>query len=155
MDHKWRSGTTEEVISLSRFPLSICELAKRFGPNPYHENLLKASDYICIAPIVYHSNAFYVFGGQIDYDESNIIGRFDKSTLGWTKAGELNSAREGHGGIFNGDVFIIAGGDAKYQTEACSIENGEIFCMAQAPVLDRYYVYPEMYLVDDVFCKDI
>ena len=124
------------------------------------ENLIKVHDYICLAPIVYHSNAFYVFGGDFDFEingdqESNIIGRLDASTMTWTKAGELVYARQGHGAIFNGDVFIVAGGEVEFKTEACSINYGEVNCVAQAPTLWRFQYYPEMFLVDENFCKDI
>ena len=120
---------------------------------------IKANKFISDAPIVHYSNAFYVFGGYVDDDESNIIGRLDASTLTWTKAGELNYARNGHGAIFNNELIIVAGGygnNAKKKTESCSAnENGVVNCIEQAPTLDRYYEYPEMYLVDDAFCKDI
>ena len=120
-------------------------------------NLIKAYDYIAFAPIVYHSNAFYVFGGLIDnHVNSNIIGRLDASSLTWTKAGELNYARNGHGAIYNGERIIVAGGEVSYKTESCSVnENGVVNCIEQAPILDYYADYPEMYLIDDAFCKDI
>ena len=119
-------------------------------------NLIKADKYIYKAPIVHHSNAFYVFGGLIDYDdESKTIGRLDASTLTWTKAGELNYARYGHGAIYNGERIIVAGGYGSYKTESCSVdENGVVNCIEQAPTLDNYRYYPEMFLVDDAFCKD-
>ena len=97
-----------------------------------------------------------MFGGRIDGDHANIIGRLDASTLTWTQAGELNYARRGHGAIFNNEEIIVAGGNGHYKTESCSVkENGIVSCTAQAPTLKFYYEYPEMYLVDDNFCKDI
>ena len=97
-----------------------------------------------------------MFGGYVDGSTSNIIGRLDASTLTWTKAGELNYARYGHGAIFNGERIIVAGGNGNYKTESCSVEeNGVVNCIEQAPTLYDYAFYPEMYLVDDAFCKDI
>ena len=127
-----------------------------FQIRPNSGNLIKANKFIYNAPIVYHSNAFYVFGGYVDGSTSNIIGRLDASTLTWTKAGELNYARDGHGAIYNGERIIVAGGNGNYKTESCSVdENGVVNCIEQAPTLYDYAFYPEMYLVDDAFCKDI
>ena len=120
----------------------------------HSEKLIKANEYISNAPIVYHERAFYVFGGGIDYNGStNIIGRLDASTLTWRKAGHLNNARWGHGAIFNGDVFIVAGGYGNLKTEVCSINNSSVICLEQTPTLDYYRTYPEMLLVTDEFCK--
>ena len=97
-----------------------------------------------------------MFGGYVDDYSSNTISRLDASTLTWTKAGELNYARDGHGAIYNGERIIVAGGHGNYKTESCSIEeNGVVNCIEQAPTLFYYWRYPEMYLVDDAFCKDI
>ena len=131
-----------------------------FQIRPNSGNLIKANEYIFAAPIIYHSNAFYVFGGYVDRSSSKIVGRLDASTLTWTKAGELNYARDSHGAIFNGERIIVAGGcglnDCELKTESCSVEeNGVVNCIEQAPTLDYYVDYPEMYLVDDAFCKDI
>ena len=119
-------------------------------------NLIKANTFIAYAPILHHSNAFYVFGGYVDYAYSKTIGRLDASTLTWTKAGELNYARDSHGAIYNGERIIVAGGYGSYKTESCSVEeNGIVNCIEQAPTLYDYDLYPEMYLVDGAFCKDI
>ena len=118
--------------------------------------MIKSNKYIAHSPIVYHTNAFYVFGGYVDDYSSNTISRLDASTFTWTKAGELKYARDSHGAIFNGERIIVAGGYDYYKTESCSVdENGVVNCTEQAPTLDEYAYYPEMYLVDDAFCKDI
>ena len=117
---------------------------------------IKADQYIYYAPIVNHLNAFYVFGGKIDGDPSNIIGRLNALTLRWAKAGELKLARHGHGAIFNGDVIIIACGYDKFKSESCKINfNDSVTCSVQAPTLDAYKHYPEMFLVPDTFYKDV
>ena len=126
-----------------------------FQIRPKSGNLIKVNQYIDSAPIIYHSNAFYVIG-YVDGEESNIIGRLDESTLHWTKAGELNYGRRAGGAIINGERMIVAGGWSDKITESCAVnENGVINCTEQAPTLDNYYQYPEMYLVDHAFCKDI
>ena len=138
---------------MSRFSLIFNVL---FQIKPNSGNLIKANDGIAFAPTVYHSNAFYVFGGYVDDYRLKTIGRLDASTLTWTKAGELNYAKRGHGAIYNGERIIVAGGIGNYKTESCSVEeNGVVNCIEQAPTLDYYNDYPEMYLVDDAFCKDI
>ena len=120
------------------------------------ENQFEADQDISYAPIVYHSGAFYIVGGFINGGtKSKIIGRLDASTLTWTKAGELNLARDGHGAIFNGEKLIVAGGRLNIKNEACKIDNGLVTCIEQAPNLYHYWVYPEMYLVADSYCKNI
>ena len=95
-----------------------------------------------------------MYGGVIDDYESNVIGRLNPATMTWTKAGSLNNAREGHGAIFNGDVVIVAGGSYNKKTEACTIvDDGSVTCIEQDPNLYDYRYYPEMYLVDEDFCK--
>ena len=112
--------------------------------------------FIAQAPIVYHANAFYVFGGLDDGYVSKTIGRLDASTLTWSKAGELNYARYAHGAIFNGEWIIVAGGRGEQKTESCSVnQNGIVNCIEQAPTIKGYDTYPEMFLIDDEFCKDI
>ena len=70
-------------------------------------------------------------------------------------AGELNFAIFGHGVIYNGEKMIIVGGEDNRKSEACDIVNGSVTCIAQAPTLDNYAYYPEMFLVPDSFCKNI
>ena len=57
--------------------------------------------------------------------------------------------------MFNGERTIVAGGRGELKTESCSIRNGIINCIEQAPSLYYYGAYPEMFLVDDAFYKDI
>ena len=105
------------------------------------------------------NNGFYVFGGYISGRSSSVISRLDALSETWAKVGQLTFARNSHGAIFNGDVFIVAGGwNEAFATEACSItQNGasdtKIKCVKQAPVLADYDWYPEMFLISDAFCK--
>ena len=124
---------------------------------PISKTIIKARQAIDRTAIVYHSSAFFAFGGRVDsiFYDSNIIARLDTSTLTWTRAGELNLGRKGHGVIANGDVMIVTGGRGNLNTEVCSLQNDVVECSTQWPTLDNYYAYPEMYLVDDTFCKGI
>lgn len=123
---------------------------------PDFENLITADFQTSGAPIVFHSNAFYVVGGLInEYTASSIIGRLDALTLTWTKAGELIHAREGHGAIYNGEKLIVAGGERYFKSESCDVVNGLVTCTEQEPTLYYYWAYPEMFLVPATFCKNI
>lgn len=119
------------------------------------ETLIKADKSIGFAPIVFHSNAFYIFGGWVDWKNSNTISRLDASTMKWTKSGNLKTNRSGHGAIFNGDLVLVAGGVGHLKTESCSITSGSVSCIEQKPILKDYSNYPELYLVPHVFCKEV
>ena len=71
----------------------------------------------------------------------------------WTKAGELNQARNGHNVIYDGEYLMVIGGDKHRQTEKCSLVDGSVTCTSQNPVLYSYSDYPELFLVSDDFCK--
>ena len=73
--------------------------------------------------------------------------------------GDLETARYGHGAIYDGSVFIIIGGtqgsyDDALPTEVCSMSNDNIVCRTQVPYLTEYTYYPELLLVADDFGKD-
>ena len=70
----------------------------------------------------------------------------------WTKAGELNEARNGHNVIYDGEYLMVFGGDYERQTEKCSLTDGLVSCTSQNPVLDEYTTYPELFLVSEDFC---
>ena len=80
------------------------------------------------------------------------IGRMDDSGQ-WTKAGQLNRGRYGHNVIFDGQYIIVVGGELERDTERCQLQNGAITCTTQEPKLNYYYLYPELFLVPDAFCK--
>ena len=103
------------------------------------------------APIVY-VDAFYVFGGN-DYNIGalNAIGRLDNNNQ-WSRVGNLANARSSHGAVFIDGFFLVVGGDGEYQTEKCSLQEGAVSCTSQAPSLEYYTNYPELFLVSDSFC---
>ena len=39
------------------------------------------------------------------------IARLDEKTQEWTKLGDLNTGRSGHGVIFDGQHFLVVGGE--------------------------------------------
>ena len=72
----------------------------------------------------------------------------------WTQAGELKVARYGHNVIYDGTHLLVLGGSDTRITEICSIESNMVNCKSQSPQLKDYYIYPELFLVSDSFCKD-
>ena len=110
------------------------------GSYPY------ADKYLYLAPILYHIDSFYVFAGYDDNGaESKVIGRFFAPTQTWSKAGELKAARYGHGVIFDGHQFIVAGGVGTFNTESCTVDEDGVQCRELSLQLVNYYYYPEMY----------
>ena len=78
------------------------------------------------------------------------------------KVGDLQHPRDSHGVIFVGSSFLVIGGDSDMgdQSENCSFEPGlgsavQLRCVHQPPNLYKYYNYPELFLVDHDFGKDI
>ena len=57
------------------------------------------------------------------------IARLDLATSSWTKLGNLETARNGHGVIFDDDVFLVIGGwsfDRKtLRSEKCTLSGNE------------------------------
>lgn len=119
----------------------------------------KGSDFsIHYAQIIHLSGAFYVIG---DYSGSHVstIGRFDLTTRKWTKAGDLVTGRAGHNIIYDGNYLLVIGGypgnNEPVMSEKCSITNGQVTCTSQPPELTNYSYYPELYLVQTGYCKEM
>ena len=108
-------------------------------------------------PIIYVDGGFYVIGGRIDNDSmATTIGRLDSVTQIWSKAGDLVYGRRAHNAIFDGSSIIVVGGmEGKLKTEKCEISDGQVTCKAQNPALESYAYLPELFLVDDGFCKTL
>ena len=81
-----------------------------------------------------------------------MIGRLSSSNE-WSKAGELNNGRFGHGAIFVDGFLMVIGGDDNYSTEKCEIKNEAITCESQNPSLSWYSLYPELFLVPSSYCS--
>ena len=80
------------------------------------------------------------------------IGRLDKNNL-WSLAGNLATARSGHGAVFIDGFFLVVGGYKNHRTEKCSLQEGAISCRNQKPILYDYASYPELFLVSDSYCR--
>merc|ERR1719285_447850 len=117
------------------------------GSYPY------ATNTVYRAPIIY-VDAFYVFGGwdQGGQGALEAIGRLD-SNNNWSLAGNLNTARRGHGAIYLDNSFLVVGGEGNLQSEKCDLDRGTVSCTSQEPSLNSYYSYPELYLVSNDYCQ--
>ena len=109
-----------------------------------------------MAPILYLSDNFFVFGGNAAEPlQSDIIGKLNHNGQ-WTQAGKLQVARRAHNAIFDGQYVIVVGGnDIELPTEICSVKDDRtISCTSQKPNLYDYTHFPELYLVEESFCKN-
>ena len=118
---------------------------------------IKAGSKLFRNVIVYAEEAFYVIGGAASSEsEFKNIGRLDGTTFVWTKAGELvTSGRYAHNAIFIESSILVVGGHGRFKTEKCTISNKKVICVTQEPELDYYSHYPEIFLVEDDFCKTL
>ena len=93
---------------------------------------------------IYHSGAFYIFGG---YPDTSKISRFDPATHSWSLAGNLRSKRLGHGVVFDGWKFLVIGGSGSYKTENCILKGTVMTCTEQeSPALNNYRYSPALFL---------
>ena len=119
----------------------------------------KDNDRISYAPIVVAEGAFYVIGGYTSFTAHSTIARLDSTTYEWSAAGNLLKGRHGHNAIFDGSDIIVVGGypgnDESVKTEKCTITEGRVSCVQQNPSLVNYSYYPELFLVEDGFCKEL
>ena len=113
--------------------------------------------FISHTAMISHRNGFILFGGFMDrYKSSRTVARLDLATTSWSKLGELRYRRHGHGVIFDGEVFLVIGGEWDKRTEKCTMsKNSEpgstMTCKKKQPTLDNYE-YPSLFLVPDGFC---
>ena len=111
---------------------------------------------------MYISDSFFVIGGYPESPKfSNIIARFNQNKE-WAKVGELVQSRRAHNAIFDGENIIVVGGGTGVSlqgtggraiTEICSFEGNQISCTTQEPELVDFYGFPELYFVEEDFCK--
>ena len=76
--------------------------------------------------MISHENGFILFGGVADNKSSKTIARLDLATTSWSKLGELQTTRQGHGVIFDGHVFMVIGGQYTKKTEKCTLSGKEL-----------------------------
>ena len=118
----------------------------------------KDGSYIHLAPIIFVDGAFYVIGGDRG-SNSKTVAKLDSSSHEWSKAGNLVVGRNGHNAIFDGSHIIVVGGyksgGGSAKTEKCTIAEGKVTCVEQDPELVNYAFYPELFLVEEGYCKEI
>ena len=51
--------------------------------------------------------------------------------------------------------MIIVGGVPQVKTEKCTINEGKVTCVQQDPELIYYSSYPELFLVEEGYCKEM
>ena len=101
-----------------------------------------------------------MIGGYADSQSySKKIARLDSTSYEWSRAGDLLTGRYGHNAIFDGNDIIVVGGyagdDGSVKTEKCKITEGNVTCVEQDPALVGYAYYPELFRVEDGYCKEI
>ena len=109
------------------------------------------------ASVVFIDNAFYVFSG-LGGDKK--IGRLDGTTKIWSMVGETVNRRIAGNAIYDGSSFLLIGGNNgtdydSLATEKCSLSNGQIICNELQTNLPDYSHYPELFLIDVEFCKEM
>ena len=114
--------------------------------------------------MLYHDRAFYLFGGNSGSNCcEQTIARFDADTQTWSKAGNLKNGRRMHGTIFDGEKFLILGGESKsngqtlknVKNEVCTLSGTSMTCEESLNSLEEYVYYPELFLVQEDFCKNV
>ena len=71
----------------------------------------------------------------------------------WNQVGKLNRTRRGHNVILVGGSLLVIGDWFETVNEKCTLKNDNITCVDQTLILKDYYVWPELFLVPDSFCK--
>ena len=103
--------------------------------------------------MIFHEGGFFVFGGEhSDPSDSPAVRRFDEEKREWSTVGELRKHRQGHGVIYDGESFIVAGGNSS-SIENCiwKHEEFEMVCNELNQTLQDYTLYPELAIVHDDF----
>ena len=95
------------------------------------------SDEISRYAITYFQNGFILFGGWTsDTYYSKTIARLDLTTTTWSKLGDLKTGRIGHGVIYDGQVFLVVGGNGNRKTEKCTLSGTEFKEQISTTVID-------------------
>ena len=87
----------------------------------------------------------------------NMVAKLDAKTYIWTQSGTVNYPRYYPNVISVNSVFLVIGGNqaTKLATEKCQLSDGTMSCSTQAPILENYYAWPELILIEDDFCQEI
>ena len=98
-----------------------------------------------------------MIGGHTSSTTSKTIAKLDSIWFEWSKAGDLIQGRHGHNALFDGTDLIVVGGyvsGAAAKTEKCPIFEGKVTCVEQDPAINNYSYYPELFLVENGYCKE-
>ena len=83
------------------------------------------------------------------------IGRLDEKSRAWSIAGHLKSPRAKHGVIYDGETFLVVGGNAAdrltdAKTENCILEGELMTCTEhESAPLVNYKQYPVLFLTNE------
>ena len=82
-------------------------------------------------------------------ERQSTIARFDPIENSWTKLGNLQVNRRGHGVIQVDNEFIVVGGDVKRKSESCKLnrQSMKMKCTPRQPDLTKFKNYPELMLI--------
>ena len=81
---------------------------------------------------MFYEQAFYIFGGKSDYTIAEIA-RLDVLQREWSLAGSLLKPRSSHAVVFDGENFLIIGGQTiwyGHETENCILSDDTFVCSA-------------------------
>ena len=105
--------------------------------------------------MLFLDGGFILFGGR-STSPVGVIARLDSGTTSWSKLGELRSSRYQHNVIYDGEVFMVIGGNnSNLKSEKCSLSRSTMTCTEQAPALTSYMLTPALVMVPEDFCTEI
>ena len=67
--------------------------------------------------------------------------------------GNLMTGRNGHAVALDGNEFLVVGGGGEMNTERCYFKFDQLICLEQTPKLKSFYLYPELFMVEEDYCK--
>ena len=117
-------------------------------------------DDVSYAPVVFAEGAFYVIGGWLSStSRGTTIAKLDSTSYKWFNSGDLLTGRRYHNAIFDGSNIMVVGGytlsDVLLKTEKCTIAGDKVNCVEQDPSIYDYVHYPELFLVEEGYCKKL
>ena len=107
--------------------------------------------------MLYFDGGFILFGGKTPSGMSRVIARLDLGTTSWSKLGDLTTYRDQHNVIYDGEVFMVIGGQFSdnLHSEKCSLSGSTMTCTRQKPYLTDYSRTPALIMVPEDFCTEI
>jgi len=119
---------------------------------PFHPEIDSAS-------IVHYQGAFYHIGGELVTPGSVVLSRTIAKldvNFKWHQVGMLNRGRRSHAAIISDGFLLVIGGhdavDTHMPAERCTLSE-PMECFDQAPDLEEYQQFPELFNVPNDFCK--